>query len=105
MKSIIAAATLACVCTAQTAAAQDPRPTFTVGTASAQRGQKAYGVLAVPPRSHAGYVIPLAVLPRARARPGLAGAAGAARPPYTPLHALPMRIDIRQADDRDLALD
>src|SRR5262249_29571817 len=51
MRTIIAAAAavvLASPCAAQPAAAPDAHPTFTVGTATAQRGQKAYGALTVP---------------------------------------------------------
>ena len=40
----------------------DPRPTFTVGTATARRGVKATGIIAVPAGSDAGTNIPVAVV-------------------------------------------
>ena len=43
-----------------TASPQDARRTFTVGTAAAERGQKALGVLNVPQGLDAGYDIPVA---------------------------------------------
>jgi uncharacterized protein len=99
MKSIIAAASLACVCAAQTAAAQDPHPTFTVGTATAQRGQKAYGVLTVPAGSDAGYDIPVVVIHGVRPGPVLAVASGAHGTEYASIIAVEMLIDSVKPDD------
>jgi predicted deacylase len=62
MKFMIAVAATAVVVAAPLAAAQDPHPTFTVGTATAQRGQKAYGALKVPAGSDAGYDIAVEML-------------------------------------------
>lgn len=58
-------------------AAQDARSTFTVGTASATRGQKAYGVIQVPAGSDAGYDIPVVVVHGAKPGPVLAVVSGA----------------------------
>ena len=92
MKSTIAAAALALTCAVQ-AAAQDPHPTFTVGTATAQRGQKAYGVLKVPAGSDAGYDIPVVVVHGARPGPVLAVASGAHGTEYASIVAVEMLID------------
>src|SRR5436190_1899731 len=46
--------------------------TFTVGTASATRGQTAFGVIRVPQGSDAGYDIPVAVVHGASPGPVLA---------------------------------
>jgi uncharacterized protein len=98
MKTIIAAA-IALACLVQTAAAQDPHPTFTVGTATAQRGQKAYGVLKVPPGSDAGYDIPVVVVHGARPGPVLAVASGAHGTEYASIIAVEMLIDSVKPDD------
>jgi len=92
MKSTIAAAALALTCAVQ-AAAQDPHPTFTVGTATAQRGQKAYGVLKVPAGSDAGYDIPVVVVHGARPGPVLAVASGSHGTEYASIVAVEMLID------------
>src|SRR5438552_5614785 len=81
------------------AAAQDAHPTFTVGTATAQRGQKVYGVLKVPAGSDAGYDIPVVVVHGARPGPVLAGAAGAHGSEYASIIAVEMLIDAVKADD------
>ncbi|HKB12109.1 MAG TPA: succinylglutamate desuccinylase/aspartoacylase family protein [Vicinamibacterales bacterium] len=99
MKSIIAAATIALACAAAADAGQDPHPTFTVGTAVAQRGQKAYGVLRVPPGSDAGYDIPVVVVHGARPGPVLAVAAGAHGTEYASIIAVEMLIDAVKADE------
>src|ERR671923_824765 len=44
MMRIRVVAALACVMSGAAALAQDARPTFSVGTATAKRGEKAYGV-------------------------------------------------------------
>src|SRR5690242_5154116 len=92
MKSTIAAAALALTCAVQ-AAAQDPHPTFTVGTATAQRGQKAYGVLKVPAGSDAGYDIPVMLVHGARPGPVLAVAAGSHGSEYASIIAVERLID------------
>ena len=99
MKSICAAAALALTCAAQTAAAQDQHPTFTSGTATAQRGQKAYGVLKVPAGSDAGYDIPVVVIHGARPGPVLAVASGAHGTEYASIIAVEMLIDSVKPDD------
>ena len=58
---------------------QDAHQTFAVGTATAQRGHKAYGVLKVPAGKDGGYDIPVVVLHGARPGPVLAVASGAPR--------------------------
>ena len=41
---------------------QDPNVAFTAGTASAARGQAAYGTITVPARTDSGLTIPIAVI-------------------------------------------
>ena len=67
MKTLILAAALLAVVPAGAGHGEpggqvDAHPAFTVGTATAQRGQRAYGVIKVPAGSDAGYDIPVAVL-------------------------------------------
>jgi predicted deacylase len=72
---------------------------FTVGTATAQRGQRAYGVLKVPAGSDAGYDIPVAVLHGARPGPVLAVLAGAHGTEYASIVAVERLIDeVKPAD-------
>ena len=72
---------------------------FTVGTATAQRGQRAYGVLKVPAGSDAGYDIPVAVLHGARPGPVLAVVAGAHGTEYASIVAVEQLIDaVKPAD-------
>ena len=73
--------------------AQDAHRTFAVGTASAERGQKAYGVLKVPAGSDAGYDIPVAVINGARPGPVLAVVSGAHGPEYASIVAVERLID------------
>src|SRR5450759_303057 len=75
--------------------AQDAHPSFTVGTATARRGQKAYGVLKVPAGSDAGYDIPVAVLHGARPGPVLAIVSGAHGTEYASILAVQGLIDWR----------
>jgi uncharacterized protein len=70
----------------------DPRPTFTVGTAKAARGQKATGVIAVPPGSDAGTNIPVAVAHGAKPGPVLALVAGSHGTEYASIVALEKMI-------------
>src|SRR5437870_13776451 len=78
---------------------QDAHATFTVGTATAQRGQKVYGVLKVPAGSDAGYDIPVVVVHGARPGPVLAVAAGAHGSEYASIVAVEMLIDAVKADE------
>src|SRR5580765_5900109 len=73
--------------------AQDTHPTFTVGTATAPRGQKAYGVLKVPAGSDAGYDIPVAVVHGAKPGPVLAIVSGAHGTEYASIIAVQKLID------------
>jgi predicted deacylase len=75
------------------AAQNDPHPTFTSGTASAQRGQRVRGVIHVPAGSDAGYDIPVAVLHGARPGPVLAVAAGSHGTEYASILAVEQLID------------
>jgi uncharacterized protein len=97
MKHILGAALVALSCAP--ALAQDRHPTFTVGTATAQRGQKAYGVLKVPAGSDAGYDIPVVVIHGARPGPILAVASGAHGSEYASIIAVEMLIDAVKPDD------
>jgi len=68
-------------------AAQD-RKTFTVGSATATRGQKATGTIEVPAGSDAALSIPVAVVHGAKSGPVLALVAGAHGTEYTSIIAL-----------------
>jgi predicted deacylase len=68
--------------------AQDAHPTFTVGTATAPRGQKVYGVIKVPAGSDAGYDIPVAVVHGAKPGPVLAVVAGSHGSEYASIIAV-----------------
>ena len=72
---------------------QDPHPTFAVGTATARRGQKAYGVLKVPAGSDAGYDIPVVVVHGARPGPVFAVVSGAHGTEYASIIAVEELID------------
>ncbi len=82
-------------------AAQDAHPTFKVGTATANRGQKAYGTIAVPAGSDAGYAIPVAVVHGARPGPVLAVVAGAHGSEYASILAVEQLI--ARVNPRDVA--
>jgi uncharacterized protein len=75
------------------AAGQDARPTFAVGTATARRGQKAYGALKVPAGSDAGYDIPVVVVHGARPGPVFAIVSGAHGTEYSSIVAVEQLID------------
>jgi uncharacterized protein len=75
------------------AALQDTHPTFTVGTAKAQRGQKAYGVITVPAGVDAGYDIPVAVIHGGRPGPVLAVVAGAHGTEYASILAVQSLVE------------
>jgi predicted deacylase len=66
----------------------DTRQTFTVGTATASRGQKVYGAIKVPAGSDAGYDIPVALIHGARPGPVLAVVAGAHGSEYASIMAV-----------------
>src|SRR5262245_38968888 len=77
----------------------DPRATFTVGSATAQRGQKAYGALKVPAGVDAGYDIPVAVIHGTRPGPVLAVVAGSHGSEYASIVAVEQLIaDTSPAD-------
>ncbi|MBI1764371.1 MAG: succinylglutamate desuccinylase/aspartoacylase family protein [Acidobacteria bacterium] len=79
--------TLLCLLPAAPLAAQE-RATFTVGTATATRGQKATGVIAVPAGSDAALDIPVAVFHGVKPGPVLAVVAGAHGTEYASIIAL-----------------
>jgi predicted deacylase len=75
------------------ATAQD-RATFTVGNATAARGQKATGVIEVPAGSDAGTSIPVAVFHGAKPGPALALVSGAHGTEYASIIALEKLIGL-----------
>jgi len=75
------------------AAQADAHPAFTVGTATAQRGQKAYGVMHVPAGADAGYDIPVVVIHGARPGPVLAVVSGAHGTEYASILSVEALID------------
>jgi predicted deacylase len=82
------------VCLPHFAAAQDGRATLTVGTASAARGQKAYGALKVPAGSDAATEIGVVVVNGAKPGPVLAIVAGAHGTEYASIIAVENLIDM-----------
>jgi uncharacterized protein len=72
---------------------QDARQTFTVGTATAGRGQKVYGVLKVPAGSDAGYDIPVVVVHGARPGPVFAVVSGSHGTEYASIIAVERLVD------------
>jgi uncharacterized protein len=87
MKNILCAVTVVMLCSVS-GLAQDPHPTFTVGTAKANRGQKVYGAIKVPAGSDAGYDIPVALVHGARPGPVLAVVAGSHGSEYASIVAV-----------------
>jgi hypothetical protein len=75
------------------AAQSDAHPTFTVGTATAARGQKAYGVMHVPAGVDAAYDIPVVVIHGARPGPVLAVVSGAHGTEYASILSVEALID------------
>lgn len=75
------------------AVAQDPRATFSVGTASAARGQKAYGALKVPAGSDPATDIGVVVINGARPGPALAIVSGAHGTEYASIIAVEHLIE------------
>src|SRR6266567_2547713 len=70
------------------------RDTFTVGTATAARGQKAFGTIEVPAGSDAGLSIPVAVFHGTRPGPVLALVSGAHGTEYASIIALEKLIGL-----------
>jgi predicted deacylase len=89
--------TAALLCAPALAAAQDAHPSFTVGTATAARGEKALGVLKVPAGSDAGYDIPVAVFHGAKPGPVLAVVSGAHGSEYASIMAVERLIGTSNA--------
>src|SRR5262245_21996624 len=81
----LSAGSILCLAASLAAAEQSP---FTVGTASANRGQKATGVLAVTAGSDAGLEIPVAVVQGKAPGPVLALVAGAHGTEYASIVAI-----------------
>lgn len=69
-------------------AQSDSHPTFTVGTATASRGQRATGVIHIPAGVDAAYDIPVVVIHGAKAGPALAVVAGAHGTEYASILAV-----------------
>jgi len=74
--------------------AAQPRTTFTVGTATAARGQKATGTIEVPAGADPALSIPVAVIHGTKPGPVLALVAGAHGTEYTSIIALEKLIDL-----------
>jgi predicted deacylase len=87
MPRLITASALLILVFASSASAQE-RKTFTVGTATAARGQKATGTIEVPAGSDAALSIPVAVVHGAKPGPVLALVAGSHGTEYTSIIAL-----------------
>ncbi len=87
MSRLITAAAILAFCLISLTSAQ-VRTTFTVGTATAARGQKATGTIEVPAGSDAALSIPVAVVHGAKPGPVLALVAGAHGTEYTSIIAL-----------------
>jgi len=96
MKTTVRAALIGLLLAAAPAdglAAQDPRPTFTVGTATARRGEKVYGVLKVPAGSDPGYDIPVVVVHGAQPGPVFAVVSGSHGTEYASIIAVERLVD------------
>jgi predicted deacylase len=92
-------AALSLLLVAHTLGAQDARPSFTVGTATATRGTAAMGTINVPAALDSGLRIPVAVIHGARTGPVVAFVAGSHGTEYTSIVALQRliaRIDARK---------
>jgi hypothetical protein len=75
------------------AAQTDPHATVTVGTATARRGTRAYGVINVPPGPDSATTIRVAVINGARPGPVVSFISGAHGTEYTSIVALTRLID------------
>lgn len=86
---------LALITLARAGAAQsaDPHQVVTVGTASAARGERAYGSIVVPPGSDSGTTIRIAVINGAKPGPVVAIISGAHGTEYTSIVALTRLIE------------
>ncbi|GAC1648635.1 MAG: hypothetical protein NVS4B3_04490 [Gemmatimonadaceae bacterium] len=82
------------IATAPLAAQQDPRPTLSVGTATAARGTIAAGVLAVPPAADSGLRIAVAVIHGQHPGPVVSFVAGSHGTEYTSIVALQRLIAV-----------
>ncbi len=71
----------------------DPHATVTVGSASAKRGERAYGAHAIPAGSDSGTTIQLAIINGARPGPVVAFVSGAHGTEYTSIVALTRLIE------------
>ncbi|HEY4659654.1 MAG TPA: succinylglutamate desuccinylase/aspartoacylase family protein [Gemmatimonadaceae bacterium] len=71
----------------------DPHQIVTVGTATAARGERAYGSIVVPPGSDSGTIIRVAVINGARPGPVVAFISGAHGTEYTSIVALTRLIE------------
>ena len=96
MYRLITATFLATFLFVSITASQD-RKTFTVGTATATRGQKVTGTIEVPAGSDAALSIPVAVVHGAKSGPVLALVAGAHGTEYTSIIALEKLIGMLNA--------
>ncbi len=72
----------------------DPHPTIKVGTATAHRGEKAYGAIVVPAGVDSGYAIGVVVVHGKRPGPVLAVVSGAHGTEYTSIIALEKLIGV-----------
>src|ERR1700730_8874359 len=99
MRILILSLTVLMSAAAAIAGAQDEHPTFTVGSATATRGQRALGIIKVPVGSDAGYDIPVALIHGARPGPILAVVSGAHGTEYASIIAVEQLIDaVKPAD-------
>lgn len=96
MQSAIIASILA-ILTLNGAAAAQERATFSVGTATAKRGQKVTGVIAVPAGVDAATSIPVAVVHGAKPGPVIALVSGAHGTEYASIIALEKLIGLLDA--------
>jgi len=85
---------LAILLSSNTFSVAQNRPTFTVGTATANRGQKATGTIEVPSGSDAALSIPVAVFHGAKPGPVLALVSGAHGTEYASIVALEKLIGV-----------
>jgi predicted deacylase len=87
MRLILLCGLILLLSTGSAATGQD-RPSFTVGTATAMRGQKVFGAIQVPAGSDAALTIPVAVVHGAKAGPVLAIVSGAHGTEYASIIAV-----------------
>jgi len=97
MQRLVFVIAVALVC-ADFAAGQERKP-FTVGSATAARGQKATGTIEVPAGSDAALSIPVVVVHGAKPGPVLALVAGSHGTEYTSIIALEKIIDLLQPSE------